>query len=253
MPAGPAHGMFSRLYFGGTDLSGFSRSMNVSLQATRPDISRMRQAAAGWRDFLAAALRNWRAQVSGVYEVDPTVATGDTDDVFFDMTQPSLVTTFLPLGDEVGRVCLISYGGLRSQYDIVASLQDAVAWQAELVSTGRAQPNARVHKIKSDITVWPHTGTSVDGLAASTAGGLGVLQVFSVSVGGSITGILKHSADNVTFAALITFVAATDADSPQAQAVATATPTTTVNRYTRFDATGSGTVSAAAQLARGVV
>lgn len=78
-------------------------------------------------------------------------------------------------------------------------------------------------------------GTSVDNTAASTAGGVGHLHVFSKSGTSPTLDVkIQHSSDNSTFADLITFTQATDVTSERK------TVTGTVNRYTRETRTIGG-------------
>jgi hypothetical protein len=92
-------------------------------------------------------------------------------------------------------------------------------------------------------------GTSVDNGAATTAGGVGHIHVFSKSGTSPTLDVkIQHSSDNSTFADLITFTQATDVTSERI------TVTGTVNRYTRETRTIGGsstpTFSYAAAFAR---
>lgn len=89
------------------------------------------------------------------------------------------------------------------------------------------------------------TGTTVDGTAQSTNGGVGYLQVTSSF--GAFTGVIEHSSDTNTWATLITFTEVTS--SPAARR---ATVSGTVRRYLRFNGTVWGDASASPSLSPSV-
>lgn len=72
--------------------------------------------------------------------------------------------------------------------------------------------------------------TSLDGGASSVLGGSGYMEVTSLILDGatSITGTIRHSTDNITFAVLATFTAVTAHPASQRLTVATGV---TINRY----------------------
>jgi hypothetical protein len=82
--------------------------------------------------------------------------------------------------------------------------------------------------------------TSVDNAASSANGGAGYLEVSALTLGGytNVAFKVRHSADNITFADLVTFTAVTAAPNGQRIAVAG-----TVNRYlaSSYAFTGAGT------------
>lgn len=91
--------------------------------------------------------------------------------------------------------------------------------------------------------------TAVDGAAASTDGGVAHLHVTAFSGFTSATYKVQHSTDNVTFADLVTFTAATGATKERVVVAAG----TTVNRYVRASVTiagASGSVTAVVAFAR---
>lgn len=75
-------------------------------------------------------------------------------------------------------------------------------------------------------------GTSYDGTSSSTKGGAGYMAVSTITLDAStaLTLYVRHSADNNTFADLITFTASS-ASEQRGQRVATAASTTSVDRY----------------------
>lgn len=76
---------------------------------------------------------------------------------------------------------------------------------------------------------WNTQSTSLDNTASSANGGVAVHQVNALTLDGytSFTETLKHSADNITFAALVTFTTVTAAPAHEVPAHVTGT----VNRY----------------------
>jgi hypothetical protein len=85
------------------------------------------------------------------------------------------------------------------------------------------------------------TDTNSDEWAASSAnGGAGYLSVSALTLGGytSVTVVIRHSTDDITFADLITFTAVTAAPTAERKTV-----TGTINKYTltRHTFNGAGT------------
>ena len=86
-------------------------------------------------------------------------------------------------------------------------------------------------------------GTSVDNSASSSNGGVGYLSVPVNTRNGNITVKIQHSADDSTFADLVTFTTVSNTTNTS-QRVAVASGTT-VNRYLRVNYTVAGSTGAA--------
>lgn len=80
--------------------------------------------------------------------------------------------------------------------------------------------------------------TSVNNGSATYNGGIGHLHISAASgTGPTLTGVVAHSSDNISFASLATFTQATQAGSERISVAAD----TTVNQYLRLQTTVAGT------------
>jgi hypothetical protein len=112
---------------------------------------------------------------------------------------------------------------------------DAAMFSLEMTVEGRPDLGVALHDVTAAETVGGN-GTSSDNGAATTAGGAAVVHC-SAFTGTSVTVKVQHSADNSSWADLVTFTAITAAGAQHS------TVAGTVNRYLR--ATWSGTFSSA--------
>lgn len=125
---------------------------------------------------------------------------------------------------------------LDKKYDVSGAVGAAVKFKAELRADGGAVGGVFLHALGAETATG--TGTAVDGGAATSAGYLATLHVTGVSgtATPTVTVKIQDSADNSTWADLITFTAAT-AIGGETKSAATGT----VRRYTRAIWTISGT------------
>lgn len=151
------------------------------------------------------------------------------------------------LGDANGAVITIAPEGLAhsrrvksastisTSYEISSPVADVVSVSAEAQVTGGIGNAISLRDLTSATTTG--TGTALDNSASSANGGAGVLHVTSNSHNAGATFKVQHSADNSTWADLVTFtVVSTTALANERIAV-----TGTVNRYLRASHTLAGT------------
>jgi hypothetical protein len=147
------------------------------------------------------------------------------------VANPSVVTTPVPHGLTTGQVIVIS----------------GVATSSPTINGERTVTvlSSTTFSVAVNVTVGGTGGTFV--LASSVNGGAGYQQVSALSGFTGFVGKIRHSADDTTYADLVTFTNVTSA--PNAQRVTCAG---TVNRYLCFDGdvTGSGSITAMAAFAR---
>jgi hypothetical protein len=107
--------------------------------------------------------------------------------------------------------------------------------------SGDAQSSVGAELLISHHALGAETGTtaspSVDGAAATTTGGVGYLHVTALT-GTNVVVKIQDSADDSTFADILTFTSVTAANSKQRAAMASGA---TVRRYTRETRTGTFT------------
>ena len=178
-----------------------------------------------------------------------TYITGDKDGTislagFFDATadavlQPLLggTSALLTIGvDGADATDLVRFGnGNFTSYGVSSPVGDIVATSLDFQSDKGIFDGSVLESATYTSTT---TGTARDNAAATTNGGAGFVIITAAS-GTSPTAIVKiqHSADNSTYADLITFTQATGATSE----IKYVAPDTTVNRYLKIVATIGGT------------
>ena len=236
---------FTRLYFGGYDLSGDQRTFSAlenSFGST--DMT-------GEKDAIENFLSNKRRKV-GVkgYQALLNDASGGAYAVLKNAPQTGIVSVYLGGGDvpAVGdmayllpAVQLADTTEFNSQ---VGALSTDFEMNTAQVSSLVDSPIGVVLEPKTALTITT-TGTSVNNLAGTTAGGRANLHVF-VSSGGVWAFTIEHSTNDSAWSTLLTFTA--DGGSVTAEHK---TVSGTVNQYVRFLATRtSGTCTVACAFAR---
>ncbi|HXG56676.1 MAG TPA: hypothetical protein VNJ03_14965 [Vicinamibacterales bacterium] len=194
-------------------------------------------------------------------EMSPTgavIGTFSQEGAYFDDTA-SRMHSALKSGVPASRVGVVAYAGntigsamvgfsgmLNTAYDVIASMGGLSKANAAYAVSGSVEPGVILQPLEEKSANW--TGTSVDYGAATTGGGAGYLSVSQFNMTNAIVKV-RHSADNVTFADLVTFTTVTA--SPTAERVAV---TGTVNRYlmSTGTVTGVGTISLVSGFARTV-
>lgn len=168
---------------------------------------------------------------------------GGTDEVdaFFNgaiSSDTNIVSTIGPEGAAVGRRAILLNAN-ETSYEVTGGIADLVSISAELQSTGTTGGLDRGVLLAAQTTI-TSTGaqTSVDNAASSANGGVGHLHVTTNSRDGACTIKIQHSADNSTWADLITFTN-TVASTVTSQRTEVAAGTT-VNRYLRANVTTFG-------------
>lgn len=212
------HGKAAKVYANGYDLTSYFKEASMPKTADVAETSALGDAAksyvAGQADatFKASGMMDGTAGAADA--VLNTALAADGSEI-----------TYLPAGDAVGATGYCMQGAV-TQHEVTAPVADVVQIQAGAQSATGAE---RVTSLQA-LTAKTGTanGTSVDNAAASTAGGVGYLQVTAIN--GSPTGTIKiqDSADDSTYADIITFTSVTTANVSERVEI-----TGTVRRYTR--------------------
>lgn len=176
-------------------------------------------------------LRDATLSLSGLFDGDANAS----DELFAAAVAAAADDNFTvaPEGLAVGRR-LISLASIQTSHETSSPVADVVSLSVE------AQADDRIDRGVSlcDLAAATSTGngTSVDNSASSANGGCGTLHVSANTRNGATTFKVQHSADNSTWADLVTFssVGSTTTTSERVQV------TGTVNRYTRESHTLAG-------------
>lgn len=176
------------------------------------------------------------------------VGTGLAHDHLIDTPGESRIVCYGFEGDTIGRRFVGHQGALHVKYAPMAKLGGLTKAKTEYLCSGARDEGVILQNTATKTADWDTTGAdSVDNGASSSAGGVGYLHVTALS--GFTGNVIKirHSADDVTYADLVTFA---DQTTVGAQRIAVAG---TVNRHLAVDGnvTGSGSVTVWVGFARG--
>jgi len=183
--------------------------------------------------------RDGTVSLSGMFESTTSVGT----DQFFANALSSATKIKLivaPEGHSNGAGAIMLQADDTS-YEISSAIADIVQASAEFQSTDAVE-HGKILSSGSTVTATGN-GTSVDNGASTANGGAGFLSVPVNTRNGNITVKIQHSADNSTFADLITFTVVSST-SKTSQRVEVASGTT-INRYLRVSYTVAGSTGSA--------
>ena len=222
------HGSEGRVYANGFDLSAFLKSVSSSHEIEAHESTTFGATAKTYMPGLEDATLSAEGLFSG--------AAGATDAVLFAALRgrSPVVWNWLPSGDVDGG---FGYGllALETSYEIETPVDDLVSVSAEAQSNVGRERVQIIHPLTARAATGE--GTSRDNAALTSAGGVGYLQVTTVTGGSpSITVKIQHSVDAAAWVDLITFNAVTASNNAQRIIVAN-----TVNRHIRAIWTITGT------------
>lgn len=183
--------------------------------------------------------RDGTISLSGMFE--GTASTGT--DEFFDNALGNATKALVivaPEGHSNGTGAIMLEADDTS-YEVSSAIADIVQASAEFQSTDAVE-HGKILSSGSTVTATGN-GTGVDNGASTTNGGAGFLSVPVNTRNGNITVKIQHSADNSTFADLVTFtvVSGTTTTSEKIEVA----DGTTVNRYLRVNYTVAGSTGSA--------
>ena len=141
----------------------------------------------------------------------------------------------LPIDSSVGDP-MVGFLAKQANYNVTRAGGSAIATSVEYSSNGYIPEWGVMLTSLQDTHSSATDGTAVDNSASTSAGGVGYLQVFSLG-SGTVTVKVEDSADNVTYADLITFTNATGITAERA------TVSGTVDRYIRVSTSGTFTAA----------
>jgi len=195
-----------------------------------------------WQESTAVGVRKAMLSQDGFYDD----AAGSVNAVFADQqaTQRSVcigITSSAFIGIQ---------GAFGSKY--VRKLDRDKLHKAKINYTisGQVDEGLILQALATKTADWDTTASPVDNGSATTNGGVAYQQVTALSGFTGFVGKVRHSADNVTYADLVTFTNVTSAPNAQRSTVNTGT---TINRYLAYagDVTGTGSISVMTGFSRG--
>lgn len=221
------HGRRARGYVGGVDLSGFLKDVGTASDRDMADSSSFgdddRTFVSGQRGGTLSLGGMFSARVD---DLDPQEI-ADTLDAAFEDAEGAVIACQLPQGDTNGNVAKCIEGHISSN-PVSSPNGDIVSINGELTSDVGVERCVVLHAKGEETS--DDNGNGLDQTASSVEGAAGYLQVFDVGGSGTLTVKIQHSADNSTFADLITFTAQTAGEVAERKAIAEGV---TINRYVR--------------------
>lgn len=226
------HGKNTIAMLNGYDLTSFFNSVSSSNEVEVPETTTFGSAS---RTFITG-IKEGSVALEGLW-----TGVADEVDAFFNSAVSSddnIVSTIGPEGAAVGRRAILLNAN-ETSYEVTGGIGDLVAITAELQASGTTGGLDRGVLLAAQTAITA-TGeqSSVDNAASSANGGVGHLHVTTNSRDGACTIKIQHSADNSTWADLITFTNTT-ASTVTSQRTEVAAGTT-VNRYLRANVTTFG-------------
>lgn len=190
-----------------------------------------------WDDHTPTGLRRLTVAQTGAYF---TTNQGSMHDA---MKATPLTPRVLQFSPGAGQfyACKTAYV---SMYEVLAKDGALTRANAQYVTDGPLTEGQLAQPPTTRTASW--VGPVVDGGKSTTTGFRAAQQITAIDPGVSLVGVLEHSSDGIAFTPLATFPAAT------AVGALTQTGSGTVNRYTRFSGTvtGTGSVRVFASLVR---
>lgn len=225
------HGKNTAINYAEFNLAPYFNSANVSREAETAESTGFGSSS---RSYIVGQ-KTGTVSVEGM--LDST--TDAVDEVLTDALgtdNASQPLTLMNGGTTTGRTCVLSLPNTTS-YEISSPVSEIVAVSAEFQSNGAIE-NGVVLAGNATVTTTTVTGTSVDNAASSTNGGVAHLHVTANTSNGSAVAKVQHSADNSTWADLVTFTTVSTGTATSQRATTAAG--TTVNRYLRALITPAG-------------
>lgn len=216
MPA--THGRLTRVYINGYDLTGFYRKAQSELTREVADST-----VFGLNDkTYLPGLRDANASLEGLYD---GAVDGIAEVLHAALSADPLILALCPQGDVLGNVAH-GLSSLETKYAIEASKDDIVSLNHEVQSSSGRDRLLIQHALGSEVA--SGQSASIDNGAQSLNGGVGFLQVPDIAGITNLSVLIEDSADNSSFATILTFAGVTADRGRQLVEI-----TGTVRRYTR--------------------
>lgn len=230
-----AHGKNVNVFLNEFDFSTYFNDVSASTSVDTAETSAFGTSAKSY----IVGHRDGTISLSGMFE--GTASTG-TDEFFDDALGNATKTKIIvaPQGNSLaaGAIMLVADD---TSYEVSSAIADVVQASAEFQSTDAVE-HGKILSSGSAISATGN-GTGVDNTTSSTNGGAGFLSVPVNSRNGTIGVKVQHSADNSTFADLVSFTTVTSTQKTSERVEVASN--TTINRYLRVVYTVAGSSGSA--------
>jgi hypothetical protein len=210
-----------------TDLSPISKESLFEQSDTLGD---------SWVEFLPVGVQKAYFTIKGFYDdaadtIAGIVATG---------TSTERVVCISLEGNTIGKKFAGFQGSYGAKLNRILSRGGLHKVEVPQVVSGAQEDGVILQELEAKTTDWDTDSESVDNSASSSNGGSGYLQVSAYSGFDSVVVKIRHSADDSTYADLITFTTVTAGPTAERKTVSG-----TVNRHLLVsgDVTGTGSVT----------
>jgi hypothetical protein len=238
-------------------VGGYSLLSSIVTELQGPDVEAVLEESHGlgeaWHASKPTGLRRGMLSQQGFF--DDTAAA--VNEAMSGNQQTARVLCYGPAGNVAGRLFTGMAGAFAGKYTRVASRGALHKANVEYTVSGQVDEGI----ILAPLTQRAGTGNtegaeSQDNGASSANGGVGYLQVTECTGVTNVVAKVRHSADDITYADLITFAAVTPwtpPATPPAAAAQRSTVAGTVNRHlaASWTFTGAGTITPMVGFSRG--
>ena len=236
------HGKGTNVFLNEFDMSAYFNSASVARSVETSDTTSF---GASNKAYIVG-MGDGTLQLDGMWSADATVGSDVVlSSILGNATTP--IVTYAYAAGTIGNRCVLAKA-ISTSYDISSPVGDVVSASVSFQASTDGTTNF-TKSVSSGVMLTTNASiafgslgnlASVDNAASSASGGVGNLHVTANTITGASTTIkVQHSADNTTFADLITFTAVTASTTTSQQSAVSGT----VNRYIRATATG-GTAGA---------
>lgn len=224
--AGVMHGVFNLSSF----LNDVSVAQDVEAAETTTFGGSAKSYIVGLRDATVSASGMFDGSAAAVDEVLTSAIGSDT-----------LAPLILAPSGLTGGTRAYILQAKTTSYEVSSPVADVVSVSFDVQADGGA--DASVLLVDLAAITATGNGTSRDNGASTTNGGMAQLHVSANTLNGAIAFKVAHSADNSTFADLVSFTSVPATNTTSERVVSA--PLTTVNRYLRakYTTTGSGSIT----------
>jgi len=230
-----AHGKNVNVFLDEFDFSTYFTDVSASTSVDTAETSAFGTSAKSY----IVGHRDGTVSLSGMFEATASTGTDEFfDDALGNATKTKVIVAPAGHSNGAGAIMLVADD---TSYEVSSAIADVVQASAEFQSTDAVEHGV----ILSSGAAISATGngTGVDNTTSSTNGGAGFLSVPVNTRNGTIGVKVQHSADNSTFADLVSFTTVTSTQKTS-ERVEVASGTT-INRYLRVVYTVAGSTGSA--------
>ena len=212
-----SHSFNAKVFVNGYNLTSYFNKAESSGSADLPDTTVFGDTAT----TAIAGVKDGQFSAEGFFDATAAAASPVLEGA---LNQDGTEVTYFPAGDTVGAGA-VGFQGPESKYEITSETTDANKISMELQSSVGPEALKASHALTARTA--GGTATVIDNSGATSGGGVSYLHV-TACAGGTLTVKQQDSADNVSYADLITHAAVTANNQSERVEV-----TGTVRQYTR--------------------